>query len=131
MNRIIVGEKEVYLLVSLFYKKIRKDILLGPVFNGMIAEEDWEAHIRKLTNFWVTVLFGVERYKGNPGMVHKRVGKRNSEAIQKKHFDRWLSLWSQTIDENYDCEKAQYAKKAALQMSRGLYNVMSSSQRIK
>lgn len=126
MNRVIVGEEEVYIIVSLFYKKIRKDTLLGPVFKGMIEEENWEAHIRKLTNFWVTVLFGVKKYKGNPGMVHKRVGEKHSGPIGEKHFHRWLTLWSQTIDENYECVKAQYAKKAALQMSRGLYNMMSS-----
>ena len=34
--------KDVTVLVNKFYTKIRKDALLGPIFNGHISEEQWE-----------------------------------------------------------------------------------------
>ena len=56
----ITSREDVSLLVNTFYGKIRQDELLGPIFNGHIAEEKWPEHLWKLTNFWETNLFGVK-----------------------------------------------------------------------
>ena len=39
----IKNRADIFLLVSTFYEKVRKDALLGPFFNETI--EDWEEHL--------------------------------------------------------------------------------------
>src|SRR5690554_7571746 len=77
----IATREDVYLLVSAFYSKIRKDPFLGPFFNRVI--KDWEEHIVKLTTFWETSLFTTRRlenkYYGNPLAVHVGVDQRSEE----------------------------------------------------
>ena len=51
----IESREDVSLLVNTFYSKIRKDTLLGPIFNRIIT--DWETHLELLTDFWETNLF--------------------------------------------------------------------------
>ena len=54
-GRGIHTREDVSLLVRTFYAKVRKDELLGPIFNGII--KDWETHLELLTDFWETNLF--------------------------------------------------------------------------
>ncbi len=53
-KKFIQSREEVSLLVRTFYGKVRKDDLLGPIFNGII--KDWEEHLELLTDFWETQL---------------------------------------------------------------------------
>ena len=61
----IETREDVTLLVNTFYAKIRKDSLLGPIFNQHIPDERWPEHLSKLADFWETNLFGVAKFKGN------------------------------------------------------------------
>ena len=71
----IKTRKDVSILVHTFYDKIRKDDLLGPIFNSHIAEDQWPEHLEKLTDFWETNLFGIPKFKGNPSQKHLNVMK--------------------------------------------------------
>ena len=62
----IKTKEDVYQLVSIFFKKIKKDPLLGPIFKDSIHPNDRGNHIEKFTNFWVTSLFGISEFKYNP-----------------------------------------------------------------
>ena len=57
-----IAEEALAALVSAFYAKVRRDPLIGPVFNGAI--EDWDEHLPKLQSFWLSVVLGTGRYKG-------------------------------------------------------------------
>ena len=72
----IESREDVSLLVHTFYSKIRKDDLLGPIFNAHISEEEWPQHLIKLTDFWETNLFGVRKFKGSPTKKHLKVDKK-------------------------------------------------------
>ena len=61
LKKDIENRKDVNNLVTQFYKKIRKDDLLGPIFNKAIA--DWPIHLEHLTDFWETQLFFVSKFK--------------------------------------------------------------------
>ena len=68
--------KPVYIfLVDTFYTKIRADDLLGPIFNDVI--DDWPAYLVRLTDFWETNLFFVNKFKGNPVRKHQEVDAKN------------------------------------------------------
>ena len=60
----LISEEDIAGLVPVFYGRVRKDPMLGPIFNGAI--EDWPEHIEKLRAFWSSVMLGSGRYKGQP-----------------------------------------------------------------
>jgi hemoglobin len=117
----IETRKDVSNLVNAFYTKIRKDDLLGPIFNGHIPEEKWPEHLNKLTDFWETNLFGVAKFKGSPSAKHIKVDSNLNHSIDQSHFGKWLQLWFETIDELYVGELAVKAKESARKMASGQF----------
>lgn len=127
----IENREDVFLLVSEFYKKIRKDPELGPFFNRVI--KDWDAHIERLTTFWESSLFITKklenRYYGNPLQVHIQVDQENHNTITQVHFGLWMNLWFQTLDEYFEGEIAQNAKNRARKMGSFMYlNIFEARQ---
>lgn len=120
----IENRADVNLLVNTFYAKIRKDELLGPIFNSHIPNEKWPAHLEKLTDFWETNLFGIAKFKGNPSQKHVNVDKNLNHTIEQKHFGQWINLWFETIDELFEGELAQRAKAASRKMGTGQFMVI-------
>ncbi|SFN62287.1 hemoglobin [Bizionia echini] len=123
---------DVFLLVSSFYEKVRADEFLGPFFNRVIT--DWDAHIERLTTFWETSLFMTrkleKKYYGNPLEVHVQVDKENNHTITEHHFGAWLNLWFQTIDEHFEGEVADNAKRRARKMGSFMYlNIFQARQK--
>lgn len=118
----ITSRIEVQLLVETFYGKVRKDEILGPIFNGIIT--DWESHLKLLTDFWETQLFLKRKYHGNPVTAHQEVDDQMNHSITPEHFGLWLNLWFATIDELFDGENAWIAKNRAQKMSTMLYMQM-------
>lgn len=88
-----MNEKQLAVLVDRFYAKVREDELLGPVFNGAIA--DWPEHLEKLSAFWSSVMLTTGRYKGQPMVAHMK----HQATIEPAMFDRWLDLWRETARE--------------------------------
>lgn len=84
-----VTEEMIRKLVHNFYGRVRLDPLLGPIFNGAIA--DWDAHLDKLCSFWSSVTLMTGRYKGTPMRVHAEL-----PGIEAAHFDQWLDLFRAT-----------------------------------
>ena len=82
----INNRKDISKLVQMFYSKIRKDELLGPIFNSHISEEQWSEHLEKLTDFWETNLLGIVKFKGSPSTKHINVDKNMNHSMEQKHF---------------------------------------------
>ncbi|MDP2527603.1 group III truncated hemoglobin [Maribacter dokdonensis] len=117
----ITNRDDVSLLVHTFYDKIRQHELLGPIFNGHITEEQWPAHLSKLTDFWESNLFGVRTFRGSTSKAHVNVDKNLNHTISQNHFAQWLQLWFETINELFEGELAERAKEMARRMSTGQY----------
>ncbi|QEM09009.1 group III truncated hemoglobin [Mucilaginibacter rubeus] len=94
------------LMVDEFYSRVRLDGLLGPVFAGVI-KDDWQPHLDKMYAFWNAALFGVPGFKGNPFARHAPL------PIGNAHFDRWLELFTQTVDAHFAGPMADDAKNRA------------------
>ncbi len=114
MNKEILTLTDIKLLVDSFYKKVQQDELLAPIFNSRIKDK-WPEHLQKMYHFWQTILLHEHTYTGSPFLPH------NQLPIEKTHFDRWLSLFFETIDEHFNGEKAQEAKWRAEKMAE-LFN---------
>mgnify|MGYP000975890385 FL=1 len=114
---------DIFLLVSQFYEKVRADKILGPFFNETI--KDWDAHLEHLTTFWETSLFMTRKldhkYHGNPLEAHVKVDKQFNYAIDNIHFGIWLNLWYQTIDELFEGDYADNAKRRARKMGTFMF----------
>ena len=117
----IENREDVRKLVHVFYAKIRKHDILGPIFNGNIPDDHWPEHLEKLTDFWESNLFGVMKFKGNPPAAHQRMDEKENHSISQVHFGHWLQLWYETLDELYEGERAERAKNLARRMSTGLF----------
>ena len=114
----ISTRKDIYLLVSSFYAKVRKDPDLGPFFRSI---EDWDEHLDKLTTFWESSLFLKTKYYGDPLQAHVKADQENNQSISNLHFGIWLNLWYQTIDELFEGDYAENAKRRARKMGTFLY----------
>jgi len=90
-------------LVDLFYAKVFNDELLSPIFGAV----DWEHHKPIMYDFWSSLLLGDQRYQGNPFRKHIDL------PIKSVHFDRWLKLFTETLNDNFSGEKAEEAKTRA------------------
>lgn len=90
MSAPTITEDDIARLVPAFYDRIRRDEVLGPIFNGGI--DDWPHHLEKLQAFWSSVMLTSGRYKGQPMVAHVRHGQH----MTPENFARWLALWRQT-----------------------------------
>ncbi|HUZ57703.1 MAG TPA: group III truncated hemoglobin [Hanamia sp.] len=98
----ILNLEDIKLLVDTFYDKVRKDGLIGPIFDERIQDR-WPQHLAKMYTFWQTVLLGEHTYYGSPFPPHAQL------PVEKEHFERWLTLFSQTLGELFTGEVAQEA----------------------
>jgi hemoglobin len=86
---------EIAEMVRRFYADVAQDDLLGPMFND-VAQVDWSEHLPKLAAFWSRALLGIQGYAGNPYRAHALIHQQRS--FTPAHFERWLSLFHETLD---------------------------------
>lgn len=126
MKKDISNREDIYLLVTTFYKKVRKDKLLGPIFNQSI--QDWPEHLDRLTDFWETNLLFVKKFKGNPLQKHQLVDAHQNHSLEALHFGVWLNMWFETLDTLFQGEKANLARNRARNMGNFFYLKIFSSR---
>lgn len=123
MKRDIETREDLFLLVTKFYDKVRANEILGPFFNETI--KDWDSHLDHLTTFWETSLFMTrkleKKYHGNPIDAHIKVDKQNNNSITEMHFGIWLNLWYETLQELFEGEVTENAKRRARKMGTFIY----------
>ena len=88
----MLDEAMIHAVVHGFYDRIRRDDLLGPIFNREIAAEDWPVHLAKMCDFWSSTLLRTGRYEGRPLPAHLAIPE-----LGEAHFRRWLSLFKETV----------------------------------
>lgn len=106
----IQSRKDIEILVKNFYDKVLKDESIGFIFND-IAKVNWELHLPVMYDFWETLLLDAASYRKNAMEVHYVLNRK--VPLEEKHFQCWLKLFSETVDELFSGEKATMAKKKA------------------
>jgi hemoglobin len=79
-------------LVHTFYDRVRREPVIGPIFEARLAGK-WDAHLAKLVDFWSGMALRTDAYKGRPFPPHVPLG------LEPRHFERWLALFRQTASE--------------------------------
>jgi hemoglobin len=83
-----IDEAMIHDLVHGFYDRVRRDDLLGPVFEAHV--DDWTPHLERMCEFWSSVALMSGRYHGRPMPKHLPL------PVDGRHFDRWLRLFEET-----------------------------------
>src|SRR5688572_19308349 len=95
--------EDIKTLVFTFYERVKKDDLLSNVINDQTIT-NWPDHLALMCEFWQTILLNKEPYKGSPAKKHVDL------QIENKHFDRWITVFHQTLDDLYAGPVTEEAK---------------------
>ena len=88
-------------LVAAFYRRVKKDDLLGPMY----PESDWQGAEERLADFLVYRFGGSQKYieeRGHPRLRMRHMPFRIGEAER----DRWLQLMGKAMVEQAIAEPA-------------------------
>ena len=108
------GIIDIKLLVDEFYTKVKKDNLLAPIF-ALRIRDDWQPHLNTMYRFWHAALFEGREYVGNPFAKHAML------PIDGPHFEQWIKLFYETIDEHFAGPVADEAKTRSMIMAHTFY----------
>lgn len=88
-----IDEEFISRLVDTFYLRVQNHPELGPVFSDRIQDR-WPEHLAKMKVFWGSIALRTSLYEGKPMVVHQGI-----EAARPEHFQMWLNLWREVLDE--------------------------------
>ena len=99
----ITTKQDVKQLVDTFYGRVLTDESLAPFFKNL----DFKVHMPKMVHFWSFVLLD------EPGYTTNVTDKHMHMPLTPAHFERWVSLFHETVDALFSGEKAEMAKQRA------------------
>ncbi|HEX8040666.1 MAG TPA: group III truncated hemoglobin [Chryseosolibacter sp.] len=102
---------DIRLLVDTFYSRAENDELLSPIFAKRFRSH--HSPLDPLYRYWGNVLLDLEEGASDeiPFPKHQDL------PLTHQHFDRWLSLFHQTVDDLFTGALAEKAKFRAIRMS--------------
>lgn len=104
-------------MVDTFYARVQEDEELGPIFEKRI--DDWPTHLGRMVKFWRAVLRSEPGFtpssRGAPPVLHRRI-----EELRQEHFERWLGLFGDVVDEIYAPNARDQVKEAAARIATAL-----------
>ena len=111
--RFPITAEQIDLVMTRFYAKVRKDPVLGPIFDGHI--DNWPEHEAKIAAFWRNAIMFERSYDGNPMRAHMMAGD-----VRADHFDGWLALFDGVLETTLPAESANAWSTLAHRIGRGL-----------
>jgi len=120
MKRDIETREDLENLLREFYAVAIQDNQIGHHF----AELNLETHLPIIVNFWEKVLFGNPVYFGNPLAVHQTLHEKSPLLLE--HFQRWIEIFNQTVDELFVGKTAENAKLRAKMIAHSLNQNLNS-----
>jgi len=107
-------EDEVRQLVHRFYDAVRRDEVLGPIFDSHIQE--WDRHLATMVDFWSSALRGTGRFRGAPMPRHAAL-----PGLDASLFQRWLALFGETTSTLANAAMAERANDLAARVAESLW----------
>lgn len=114
-------EEEIIQLVYGFYDAVRRDEVLGPIFNQHV--KDWDAHLPVMVDFWSSALRGTARFKGSPMPKHAAL-----PGLSVALFQHWLTLFRETTATLPNAALADKANELAKRIAQSLWYGYQMSQ---
>ena len=107
MMRDIETREDLVRLLETFYQKAFADELIGHFFTKVVPL-NLETHIPVIADFWEAIIFNKHTYKKNVMVVHEHI--HHLSHIKKAHLDQWVQLFTGTVDELFEGDKATLIK---------------------
>tara|TARA_R110002110_G_scaffold108904_1_gene271750 strand:- start:9653 stop:10024 length:372 start_codon:yes stop_codon:yes gene_type:complete len=96
--------------VDRFYARLLADPQLAPIFLD-VAQIDLAVHLPHIKDYWCKLLLGERGYNRHTMDIHRRLHRLR--PLQPEDFQRWLALFTATVDAHYSGERASRAKQLA------------------
>jgi hemoglobin len=109
LDRVFIGG-----LVREFYRRVRGNERLGPIFAGVIGEK-WEPHLEKMTDFWCAVILKNGAYSGRPVPAHLKL-----KQVREEDFEIWLGIFRRTAADLCEPEVAAFFVERAERIAQSL-----------
>ena len=81
----------------------------------------------QIASFWETILLGAQSYRGGAFRPHAALHRQ--VPLRSGHFERWLVLWRETVDELFEGERAELAKSHAERVARAFHARLEELER--
>jgi len=107
----IACREDIVLLVNRFYQRVKGDQEIGQFFSHV----NWDKHLAVMYDFWENALFYTGGYLGNPLKTHQSFHRKS--PLTTAHFQRWLQLFVETVDELFSGNNSEQIKQRALSIS--------------
>lgn len=115
-------------LMIAFYAKATTDDLIGEFFTEVVPF-DLRHHLPIIGDFWESVLFGTQAYgKHNRSPLQLHAELDALEPLHPEHFDRWLELFRETVDELFAGPRAEFAKLRSAMIAKRMLEVIATSR---
>ena len=114
MKKDIENREDIVVLINTFYEKVKKDEVIGYIFND-VAKVNWDKHLPVMYDFWENVIFFTGSYTGNPMTAHKQLNQKT--PLNTEHFQEWIKLFTKTVDELFEGDKAELTKQRAISIA--------------
>jgi len=115
-----LDEPQLVAVVHSFYAKVRRDPILGPIFETRIA--DWDAHLARMVTFWSSVALMTGHYHGSALTAHLGL------PVQWGDFERWLDLFRETAEEICSPEGARHLIERAERIALSLNTAVQQAK---
>lgn len=125
MKRDIENREDIDVLMRVFYQRAMADETIGYIFTD-VAKLDLKHHLPIIGDFWETLLFqsgSYQKHGRNPLMVHGELNEK--ESLLPIHFERWLEIFTEAVDELFYGERADFLKMRARMIGNRMLNFVS------
>jgi hemoglobin len=112
--RDLENRNDIESLLQRFYESAFADDLIGIYFTEVVPL-DLETHIPVIADFWESVIFNTHGYRKNVMEVHAHIHRL--KEIKKEHLDRWVALFTNTVNDYYDGPNANRIKQRAVSIA--------------
>jgi hemoglobin len=110
MKKDIEERADLEKILTAFYEQAFKDNLIGRFFTEVVPL-DLETHLPVITDFWEAVILNKHTYRKNVMEIHQHIHQLSN--IKKEHLDRWVHIFTQTVDAHFEGDKATLMKQRA------------------
>ncbi len=111
MKKDIESINDIKILIDAFYEKVKVDTVIGYFFSE-ITKVNWDEHLPIMYSFWENILFHTGSYAGNPMKSHMMLNEKS--PMNASHFERWLEIFNETVDKNFEGVNAEIIKQRAM-----------------
>ena len=103
--------------IEAFYARVLADPLLAPIFLD-VADIDLSRHIPIICAYWEKLILGADGYRRHTMNIHRALHAKR--PLDPQAFERWLRLFHEALDAQFEGPLAQRAKSVAARVAHNM-----------